>query len=171
MRFVPLAPAKPPAPPTTTPAVSAAARPVGARPRFEPAPIRAVAPAGATTPSAEAAGAIAAAVGPDSPASAPPNSSALDLTVRPDFAARGQPPNPALDDPRANAARLDLAARMAATLGSDARVTEENLGDGRRRLRSGATCVIVTPSRAGQLDPFGQPAQRGSAPSLVSPCP
>ncbi len=73
-----------------------------------------------------------------------------------------------LDDPRTASARpATPEARMAANF--DTRLMKEELGDGRRRLRQGASCVIVTPSRVGQLMPFNEAAAR--TPSLVSACP
>ena len=103
---------------------------------------------------------------PALPASTPP--SPLDLTLPRGFAARPAPRNPALDDPRANSARPDSPeARIAA--GFDTRLIEDELGEGRRRLRRGANCVIVTPSRVGQLMPFDDAAAR--TPSMVSTCP
>jgi hypothetical protein len=71
-------------------------------------------------------------------------------------------------DSRANSERVGVGEKLAEALGSDQRRTEENLGDGRVRLRSGADCVIAEESRAGQLDPMSQttrPAPRG-----VKPC-
>jgi hypothetical protein len=105
----------------------------------------------------------------DEAASAPP--SPLDLRLRPGSTLRAGARNPAVDDPRANRARPDAGERMAATLGTDQRIVEEALGAGRRRIRQGTGCVIVSPSAAGRLDPFGQQSQRGTLPSLVEPCP
>jgi hypothetical protein len=55
---------------------------------------------------------------------------------------------------------------MAQILGSDTAVHEEQLGGGRWRIRQGADCVIVTPSRSGQIDPFSRapPATLGACP-------
>ena len=99
------------------------------------------------------------------PASQPP----LNLTLRPGFATQPGARNPALDDPRVNTDRSASVDRMAATLGTDDRTTEENLGGGRRRIRRGNDCVIVSPSRVGELMPFNDAAVR--SPSLISKCP
>ena len=72
-----------------------------------------------------------------------------------------------VDDARANTARLTPEQRLAAAL--DTRVIEEDLGDGRRRIRQGANCVIVKPARIGQLTPFDEAAAR--MPALVGECP
>ena len=116
------------------------------------APIAAHVDAGAT-PSASA-----------SQASQPPS---LNLALPPDPARRANPRNPALDDMRGNTARTTLEQRMAGAL--DTRVIEEDFGDGRRRIRRGADCVIVQQSRIGQLMPFNEAAAR--TPSLVGACP
>jgi len=58
----------------------------------------------------------------------------------------------ALNDPRANSPRLSFEKRMSADF--DQAVTIETLADGTKRYRQGAQCVLVHPSRAGQLDPF-----------------
>jgi hypothetical protein len=71
------------------------------------------------------------------------------------------------DDPRANTARTTPEDRLVAAL--DTRVIEESFGDGRRRIRPGADCVIVTPSRIGQLMPFNDAAAR--TPATVGACP
>ena len=102
---------------------------------------------------------------PALPASQPPR--ALDLTLPRGFATRPDARNPALDDPRANTARTTPEQRMAAAL--DTRVIEEDLGNGRRRIRQGDKCVIVQPSRIGQMMPFNDAATR--SPSLVGACP
>lgn len=115
--------------------------------------------------------ASAAAAAPDRPASAPHRDAPLDLTLRPGMTARVGPRQPALDDPRANAARPGLGERMATTLGTDQNFVEENFGDGRSRIRRGNQCVIANTSRATELDPFGQQAQRGTAPKLLGACP
>ena len=72
-----------------------------------------------------------------------------------------------VDDARANTARLTPEQRLAA--GLDMREIEEDFGDGRRRIRQGANCVIVKPARIGQLTPFDEAAAR--MPALVGECP
>lgn len=111
--------------------------------------------------SAEAA---AAAGPPGPPASQPP----LDLVLPRGYALSPGSRNPALADPNANTARPSPGERMAATLGSDRRMVEEDLGAGRRRFRQGAECVIVTESRIGQLLPFNEGATR--SPRLATGC-
>ena len=79
-----------------------------------------------------------------------------------------RPSSLATQDARANSARLSFGEKLADAMGSDDRLTEEDWGDGRIRIRRGADCVIAQESRAGQLDPMGQstrPAPRG-----VKPC-
>jgi hypothetical protein len=78
------------------------------------------------------------------------------------------PASLAAQDGRANSERASISEKLAEALGGDGRRSEENLGDGRIRFRSGADCVIAEESRAGQLDPMSQtnrPAPRG-----VKPC-
>jgi hypothetical protein len=80
-------------------------------------------------------------------------------------AAAKSPASLATQDRRANNERLNFGEKLAEALGSDGRRTEENLGDGRIRFRSGADCVEAHESRAGQLDPMSQttrPAPRGA---------
>lgn len=102
---------------------------------------------------------------PELAASQPPRS--LDLTLPRGYADLPGSRNPALDDTRAITSRTNPEQRMAAAL--DTRVVEEDLGDGRRRFRQGANCVIVKQSRIGQLMPFNEAAAR--TPSLVGACP
>jgi len=143
--------------PITAPAVSSDARPVAESAASHDLPQAISRPAGPTdaAPSSEV------------PASQPPPS--LNLRLRPGFATQPGAGQPALDDPRANPHRLTAAERMAATLGTDDRVTEENLGGGRRRIRRGNKCVIVSQSRIGELMPFNDAAVR--TPSLAGACP
>lgn len=121
---------------------------------------------GPLTPTPEAPTQIDAAAAPlpALPASQPPR--ALDLALPRGFALRPEARNPAIDDPRANTARTTPEDRLAAAL--DTRVIEESLGDGRKRIRRGADCVIVTPSRIGQLMPFNDAATR--TPASVGAC-
>lgn len=99
-------------------------------------------------------------------ASQPPRP--LELRLPPGFATRQGARNPAVDDPRANSARLTTPEqRMGATF--DTRLVEEDLGEGRRRIRQGANCVVVRQSRIGQLMPFNESAVR--TPALVGACP
>jgi len=102
---------------------------------------------------------------PALPASQPPRP--LDLTLPRGWATRPDARHPATDDPRANTPRLTPEQRMAGAF--DTQVIEEPMEDGRRRIRRGADCVIVTPSRIAQLMPFNDSAAR--TPSLVSACP
>ena len=108
---------------------------------------------------------------PPPSATAPPTVAPLDLTLR-----RGASPAPmsrspaslATQDSRANSERASFGDRLADALGGSETRSEENLGDGRIRLRSGADCVIVQESRAGQLDPMSQTTR--PAPRAVKPC-
>ena len=102
---------------------------------------------------------------PALPASQPPRP--LDLTLPRGWATRPDARHPATDDARANTPRLTPEQRMAGAF--DTQVIEEMMEDGRRRIRRGADCVIVTPSRIAQLMPFNESAAR--TPSLVSACP
>jgi hypothetical protein len=146
----------------------------------EPAPIRppqgrvsqaiTTAPPAATSAVAVVAPALAstqtsAAPMPGLPASQPPRP--LELTLPSGYATRPGARNLAIDDPRANSARTTPEQRMAAAF--DTQVIEEDLGDGRRRVRRGADCVIVKTSRIAQLMPFNEAAAR--TPSLVGACP
>lgn len=120
------------------------------------------APASITPPMMSAAPeAITAA--PEPSASAPQRP--LDLAVRPQ---RSEPDvrSQALSDARANSrSNSTPEMRMAQSLG-DGRMTEENLGDGRRRFRQNGKCFQSQPTRASQLDPFGPVAM----PNLISEC-
>ncbi len=102
---------------------------------------------------------------PALPASQPPRP--LDLNLPRGYAVLPGARNPAVDDARANTARLTPEARMARTF--DTQVTEDVMDGGRRRFRQGDKCVIVTPSRTTQLMPFSESAAR--IPSMVSACP
>jgi hypothetical protein len=62
--------------------------------------------------------------------------------------------------------RLNAEARLVRRL--ETHWTEENLGDGRIRLRRGEDCVILKETTASQLDPWNN---RGPAPRGASPCP
>jgi len=158
-----VAPAAAKARPPENPRQRPAAPPVAAL----RAPGRPEAPATAAPPFAELPGSASVPTPalPALPASQPPRP--LDLTVPRGFDTRGVARQPALDDPRANTARLTPEQRMARAL--DTRVVEESMEDGRRRFRQGASCVIVTPSRMAQLQPFDDAAAR--TPSTVSACP
>ena len=151
--------------------------PPGAEPRAATAvakasPRRTTSPAPASIRDAsplEAATAIHApgdgAVAPALPASQPPRQ--LDLNLPRGWATRPGARHPAIDDPRTSTARLTPEQRMAGAL--DTQVIEEPMEDGRRRIRRGADCVIVVPSRIAQLMPFNEAAAR--TPSQVTACP
>jgi len=151
--------------------------PPGAEPRAAPAVTRAsprhtttLAPASTRDASPlDAATAIHApsdsAGAPAPPASQPPRQ--LDLSLPRGWATRPGARHPAIDDPRTNTARLTPEQRMAGAF--DTQVIEEPMEDGRRRIRRGADCVIVVPSRIAQLMPFNEAAAR--TPSQVTACP
>lgn len=128
----------------------------------------AITPSAALSPSSATANNHAADDAPPPPepaASQPPRP--LDLNLPRGLATRPDARSPALDDARANSARRTPAQRMARSL--DTTVIEDEMDNGRRRYRQGDTCVIVKPSRIGQLMPFNEAATR--TPSLVSACP
>jgi hypothetical protein len=129
-----------------------------------PEPVSAPITAPARLPSVEAV--TTAAIPPTAAASEPERP--LDLRL-PRFAdGPAARHNPALDDPRANTPRVALGERMARAIGTDDQVTEELRGNGRRRIRQGAACVDVRPSRAAEIDPIGQSDR--PKPSLVERC-
>ena len=108
---------------------------------------------------------------PDAPAQAGPAFAPLNLTLPSSAGARTSAPSPAslaTQDIRANTERVNFGEKLAQDLGSDNRRTEENLGDGRVRIRSGTDCVIAVESRAGQLDPMAQTSR--PSPRGVKPC-
>ena len=57
---------------------------------------------------------------------------------------------------------------MAATLGTDDRLIEEERGPGRIRVRQGTACVDVRDSRIGLVDPFSQSIR--PPPKLAESC-
>ncbi len=102
---------------------------------------------------------------PEAAASQPP----LDLRWRaPAGRAPAEARSPAMADPRANSARATLSERMARTLGSDTRLTEEARADGTLRLRQGSACVDLKTTRASQLFPFDQSTR--PSPRLAEAC-
>lgn len=77
--------------------------------------------------------------------------------------------NPALDDPRANTARVrTIEDRIAGVLGGSDQITEEHLADGSVRFRRGPSCVIARPNRAQAIDPFN--ASVSPKPRLIDSC-
>jgi hypothetical protein len=107
-------------------------------------------------------------ISPTPAAAAPATVAPLDLTLRRSASSPPSTRSPAslaTQDSRANSERANFGDKLAQDLGSEGRRTEENLGDGRIRFRSGADCVVTHESRAGQLDPMSQttrPAPRGA---------
>jgi len=71
-------------------------------------------------------------------------------------ARRESPGSMAARDPRSNTARAGLGDTLARQLGTDDRITDEDRGDGRRRIRQGANCVDVRDARSAAIDPFNQ---------------
>ena len=57
---------------------------------------------------------------------------------------------------------------MAATIGTDERLVEEDRGPGRLRVRQGTGCVDVRDSRVGLVDPFSQSMR--PPPKLAESC-
>jgi hypothetical protein len=94
----------------------------------------------------------------------------LDLTLRrsPAFAP-GR--NPALDDLRSNTQPISKGDRLGRALGTDDfKQVVEAFGEGRYRIRDGASCLIVEQSRSAQLNPFDE-AARARSPNLARRCP
>ena len=93
---------------------------------------------------------------PDAPReAAATRDTALDLRLP--RAASGAPPSArATTDPRSNSAHKGFGDVLAGRLGSDDRWIEEARGDGRLRVRKGASCVDVRPARGAELNPFDQ---------------
>ncbi len=93
---------------------------------------------------------------------------ALDLRLP--RAPSGAPPPSAQAtiDPRSNSARKSFSDVLAAKLGSDDRWIEDARGDGRLRVRKGASCVDVRPTRGAELNPFDQSVR--PIPRLVEAC-
>ena len=122
----------------------------------------------ATPPSEAVVAPTITAITPAPSATSPPPVAPLDLTFRRSASSPTSARSPAslaTQDSRANSERANFGDKLAQELGSDSRSTEENMGDGRIRFRSGADCVIAHESRAGQLDPMNQttrPAPRGT---------
>jgi hypothetical protein len=147
-----------PAPRTTSPLPSIHP---GRAPPVAPAPALVEPPVSVDGPGMASGGIT---VTPEAPASQP---RPLDLSVRRGSPVSPEARNPALQDPRSNTARTTPEQRMSAAF--DTHVIEESLGDGRKRIRQGSSCVIVTPSRAAQINPLDEQSAR--TPSLVSACP
>lgn len=99
---------------------------------------------------------------------AAPRGTALDLRLP--LSASGAPPPSAqaTADPRSNSARKSFDEVLAGRLGNDDRWAEEHRGDGRLRVRKGASCVDVQPARGVELNPFDQSVR--PIPRLVETC-
>jgi hypothetical protein len=83
-----------------------------------------------------------------------PGRSTLQLTL-PNLSA-GARRNPAMDDPRGNTPTSSIGQKLVAAMGGDGRWEEEIMGEGRRRMRRGNTCVDVQRSRNAELNPFNE---------------
>lgn len=157
-----------------------APRPTDPAERDAPSPRRAMAPRAADRRAFVPARAAAASLDATAPGPQP-----ITVATEPPQAAASQPPldlswhaptnrtpgtarSPATTDPRGNSARATLSDRMAHTLGSDSRLTEEARADGTVRLRQGSACVDLKTSRAAQLFPFDQSTR--SSPRLAEAC-
>ena len=98
---------------------------------------------------------------PASPAPPPASSpipGKLQLDWTPPRSTRSNPSSPTLreqvlNDTRANTPRQTPEARLARTVGDD-KLSEEALGDGRRRFRQGSGCADVHRTNIAQLNPF-----------------
>ena len=93
----------------------------------------------------------------------------LDLRLPRAASAVPPPSAQATSDPRSNSARKSFGEVLAGRLGSDDRWIEEARGDGRLRVRKGASCVDVRPARGAELNPFDQSVR--PIPRLVEACP
>ena len=104
-----------------------------------------------------------------SPLAEPPASQprVLDLNLPRGYSQRLEGRNPVVDDPRANTAKRTPEQRMAGAF--DTREIQEQLGDGRWRVRRGAHCAILTPARTSQIFPMEPSAAR--VPGTWSECP
>ncbi len=60
--------------------------------------------------------------------------------------------SPALDDPRSNSAKLTMEQKLANAMGGDGTWVEERVDLDHVRLRRGDQCVLMTRTRAGQLE-------------------
>lgn len=168
----PTAPRERPQPAATAPtAPTALARPAFASPARSPA-VEQAAPAPSSelpalpVASASSAPGTAALGRAASAPAAPAPALRLDLPSirRGDTAA--SPAQQAVERQAGGQPRLNAEARLARRL--ETTWTEENLGDGRIRLRRGEDCVILKETTASQLDPWNN---RGPAPRGASPCP
>ena len=106
---------------------------------------------------------------PDAPReAAAARDTALDLRL-PRAASGAQTPSAqARNDPRSNSARKSFGDVLAGALGSDDRLIEDARGDGRLRVRKGASCVDVRPARGAELNPFEQSVR--PIPRLTEAC-
>ena len=106
---------------------------------------------------------------PDTPreAAATP-ATALDLRLPRAASAAPPPAAQATADPRSNSGRKSFSDVLAGKLGSDDRWIEEARGNGRLRVRKGASCVDVQPARAAELNSFDQSVR--AMPRLVEAC-
>lgn len=96
---------------------------------------------------------------PAATAAAPP--APLNLTLPRGASAPWRASNPALDDPRSNTAKLTMEQKLANAMGGDGEWHMERLDGDHIRYRRGAQCVLMTRSRAGQLE-LGNGAFRNS---------
>ena len=76
----------------------------------------------------------------------------LNLSLPRGASAPWRPRNPALDDPRSNTARLTMEQKLANAMDGDGSWQMERLDNDRIRYRRGDECLLVTRSRAGQLE-------------------
>lgn len=143
-----------PTPPAAPPPAPAEPR-RGTTARLQPTP-RVIEPQAITDPSDPALRATA-----DAPSSAPAvvpathGSTApatLDLTLPRGASAPWRQRNMALDDPRANSAKLTLDQKLANAMGGDGSWVMERVDVNTIRYRRGSECVQKTRSRAGQLE-------------------
>jgi hypothetical protein len=154
-----------PAPANAAPANAAPVRPAPRRTEPQaitwPAPPSAAPTGPSSVPGAEPAAPMASA--PAVAASAAP----LNLALPRGASAPWRQRNPALDDPRSNTAKLTMDQKLANAMGGDGSWAEERLDLDHIRYRRGDDCILVTRSRAGQLE-LGNGAFRNAW--TVRPC-
>lgn len=108
-----------------------------------------------------------AATAPPTASSPAPTQAPLNLALPRSASAPWRARNPALDDPRSNTAKLNFEQKLSNAMGGDGSWHEERLDNDHVRFRRGDQCVLMTRSRAGQLE-LGNGAFRNSW--LVGSC-
>jgi len=97
---------------------------------------------------------------------------ALDLSLPRKAGATAGPQTPAAlaaRDSRSSTDRAGFGDTLARRLGTDPRITDENRGEGRWRIRQGSHCVDLRDARSTAIDPIGQATR--PAPKVGEACP